>query len=174
MKARVYSNLLRALGGRDAGLCGVGPYQAHIQAATHDRLGGVLSLSFGLASASDGPFWAATIDAGGENTGAACGVLNTGSNIGGFIAPVLTPFIASLLGWSSALYFRLPSGHFRRSDLVFLGRHAVQRRFRAKRESTLSEFGGYSGEGEHRIRREDERHSGAKVNSSRSEATLAR
>ena len=32
---------------------------------------------------------------------------------------------------------------------------------------------GYSGEGEHRFRREAERHSGAKVNSSRSEATLA-
>ena len=33
---------------------------------------------------------------------------------------------------------------------------------------------GYSGEGEHRFRREAERHSGAKVNSSRSEATLTR
>jgi len=32
---------------------------------------------------------------------------------------------------------------------------------------------GYSGEGEHRFRREGERHSGVKVNSSRSEATLA-
>jgi hypothetical protein len=32
---------------------------------------------------------------------------------------------------------------------------------------------GYSGEGEHRFRRETERRSGAKVNSSRSEATLA-
>jgi hypothetical protein len=31
---------------------------------------------------------------------------------------------------------------------------------------------GYSGEGEHRFRKEAERHSGAKVNSSRSEATL--
>jgi hypothetical protein len=39
---------------------------------------------------------------------------------------------------------------------------------------TIPISGGYSGEGEHRIRREDERHSGAKVNSSRSEATLAR
>ncbi len=68
-------------------------------------VGALLALSFGLASASDGPFWVATIDAGGEDVGAACGVLNTGSNIGGFIAPVLTPFIASLLGWSSALYF---------------------------------------------------------------------
>jgi sugar phosphate permease len=68
-------------------------------------VGVLLALSFGLASGSDGPFWAATIDAGGENVGAACGVLNTGSNIGGFIAPVLTPFIASFAGWSSALYF---------------------------------------------------------------------
>jgi hypothetical protein len=32
---------------------------------------------------------------------------------------------------------------------------------------------GYAGEGEHRFRREAERRSGAKVNSSRSEATLA-
>jgi hypothetical protein len=32
---------------------------------------------------------------------------------------------------------------------------------------------GYSGEGEHRFRREAERRSGAKANSSRSEATLA-
>jgi hypothetical protein len=36
-----------------------------------------------------------------------------------------------------------------------------------------SELAGYSGEGERRFRREGERHSGVKVNSSRSEATLA-
>jgi sugar phosphate permease len=68
-------------------------------------VGALLALSFGLAAASDGPFWAAAIDAGGEAAGAAGGVLNTGSNIGGFIAPVLTPLIASSLGWSWALYF---------------------------------------------------------------------
>ncbi len=34
-------------------------------------------------------------------------------------------------------------------------------------------FSGYSGEGEHRFRREAERDSGTKVNSSRSVATLA-
>ena len=37
----------------------------------------------------------------------------------------------------------------------------------------LGVMNGYLGEGEHRFRREAERHSGAKVNSSRSEATLA-
>ena len=68
-------------------------------------VGTLLALSFGLASSSDGSFWAATIDAGQENVGAACGILNTGSNIGGFVAPVLTPFIASFAGWSAALYF---------------------------------------------------------------------
>jgi len=76
-----------------------------MQLSRPGAVGALLALSFGLASCSDGPFWAATIDAGGENAGAACGVLNTGSNIGGFIAPVLTPFIASLAGWSPALYF---------------------------------------------------------------------
>ena len=46
---------------------------------------------------------------------------------------------------------------------------------RANRNATqvLFPLFGYSGEGEHRFRREGERHSGAKVNSSRSEATLA-
>ena len=38
--------------------------------------------------------------------------------------------------------------------------------------SAISVYG-YSGEGEHRFRKEAERRSGAKVNSSRSEATLA-
>ena len=67
---------------------------------------GVLyALSFGFMSSSDGPFWSATVQAGREKAGAACGILNTGSNIGGFIAPVLTPAIASVLGWTTALYF---------------------------------------------------------------------
>lgn len=68
-------------------------------------VGALLALSFGSASSTDGAFWAATMDAGAESVGAACGILNTGSNLGGFIAPVLTPFIASFAGWSAALYF---------------------------------------------------------------------
>lgn len=67
---------------------------------------GVLyALSFGLMSSSDGPFWSATVQVGRERAGAACGILNTGSNVGGFIAPLLTPAIASILGWTTALYF---------------------------------------------------------------------
>ena len=65
---------------------------------------GVLSLALGFASASDGPFWAAAIDMGGAHVGAAGAVLNTGGNLGGFFAPIVTPFIASHFGWSSGLY----------------------------------------------------------------------
>lgn len=68
-------------------------------------VGAALAVALGMASSTDGPFWSATIEAGGKDVGAACGILNTGSNIGGFIAPVLTPMIASVAGWSGALYF---------------------------------------------------------------------
>jgi ACS family glucarate transporter-like MFS transporter len=64
----------------------------------------LMSLAFGFASCSEAPFWASTINVGGEHVGAACGILNTGSNIGGFIAPILTPYIASRAGWSWGLY----------------------------------------------------------------------
>jgi ACS family glucarate transporter-like MFS transporter len=66
----------------------------------------VLSLSFaiGFASWCEGPFWASAIEVAGEQVGAACGILNTGGNVGGFLAPVLTPYIASQAGWSWGLY----------------------------------------------------------------------
>lgn len=67
--------------------------------------GFLYALSFGLMSSSDGPFWSSTVQVGRDKAGAACGILNTGSNVGGFIAPVLTPAIASICGWTTALYF---------------------------------------------------------------------
>jgi dipeptide/tripeptide permease len=68
-------------------------------------VGTTLAIAFGLVSSTDGSFWSATIEAGGDDVGAACGILNTGSNIGGFVAPVFTPMIAAVAGWSAALYF---------------------------------------------------------------------
>jgi dipeptide/tripeptide permease len=41
---------------------------------------------------------------GGPRVGAACGILNFGGNLGGFFAPILTPYIASRAGWSWGLY----------------------------------------------------------------------
>jgi MFS family permease len=63
-----------------------------------------LSLATGFAAWCEGPFWASAIALSGNQTGAACGILNTGGNVGGFLAPVLTPLIASAGGWSWGLY----------------------------------------------------------------------
>jgi sugar phosphate permease len=64
---------------------------------------GLLSLALGCASASDGPFWASAIDIGGAHVGAAGGILNTGGNLGGFLAPIITPYVAARLGWTWGL-----------------------------------------------------------------------
>ena len=63
-----------------------------------------LSLATGLASWCEGPFWALAIEIAGPQVGSAGGILNTGGNVGGFIAPILTPYIASRAGWSWGLY----------------------------------------------------------------------
>jgi ACS family glucarate transporter-like MFS transporter len=65
----------------------------------------LLSLALGCATCSEGPFWATAIDVSGENVGAACGILNTGGNLGGLLAPVVTPLLASRFGWAGGLYF---------------------------------------------------------------------
>ncbi len=65
----------------------------------------LLSLALGLAATAEGPFWAALIDTGGNHVGAAGGIMNGIGNVGGLLAPVLTPFIASCAGWSWSLYF---------------------------------------------------------------------
>ena len=64
----------------------------------------LLSLSFGLVACSEGAYWAAAIDLGGKQVGATCGILNTGSNLGG-LAPLITPIIAAQASWSWGFYF---------------------------------------------------------------------
>jgi len=64
----------------------------------------VLALSLGFAAAGDGPLGATVIDMGGKNVGTVSALLNTGGNLGGFFAPVATPFIASYFGWTRGLY----------------------------------------------------------------------
>jgi MFS family permease len=63
-----------------------------------------LSLAVGLAACCEGPFWASVTELAGDHVGAAGSILNTGAQIGGFFAPILTPFIASRAGWSWGLY----------------------------------------------------------------------
>jgi ACS family glucarate transporter-like MFS transporter len=65
----------------------------------------LLSLALGLAATAEGPFWAALIDTGGSHVGVAGGIMNGIGNVGGLLAPMLTPYIASRAGWSWGLYF---------------------------------------------------------------------
>lgn len=65
----------------------------------------LLALALGFCSSAEGAFWASTIDAGGRHTGAAAGFMNSTGNLGGILAPVLTPLIAGRMGWQWGLYF---------------------------------------------------------------------
>src|SRR5216683_5376790 len=48
-------------------------------------------------------FWAACIDLGHEHSGLVAGLMNTFGNLGGFFSPIVTAYIASAFGWTSAL-----------------------------------------------------------------------
>jgi ACS family glucarate transporter-like MFS transporter len=63
-----------------------------------------MSLALGCASIADMTYWTAGIDVAGDQVGVVGGILNTGANVGGALAPVLTPWIASFAGWSWGLY----------------------------------------------------------------------
>ena len=65
----------------------------------------LLSLAFGFSATAEGPFWASAVDIGGPRAGAASGILNTGGNSGGILAPTLTPLFAQYFGWAGGLYF---------------------------------------------------------------------
>jgi MFS family permease len=67
---------------------------------SHILVGATVSIAMGLAGMCEGPVWASAIDIGGNDVGAACGILNAGGNVGGFLGPLLTPVIASFAGWA--------------------------------------------------------------------------
>ncbi len=62
-----------------------------------------LALSFLCNQITEAAFWAAGISIGGRNAAAACGVMNTGGNLAGFVNALLVPFISGLLGWTAAI-----------------------------------------------------------------------
>ena len=65
----------------------------------------VLSFSLALAAAGlcEGPFWTAASAIGGRRGGSAAAILNTGGNIGGLLAPEITPLVSARLGWPTGL-----------------------------------------------------------------------
>lgn len=65
----------------------------------------VLSLAVGCSMTPEGSFWSTAIHMGGKQVGVACGIMNCGGNVGGMLAPILTPLIATRFGWTGGLYF---------------------------------------------------------------------
>ncbi|MBM4196712.1 MAG: MFS transporter [Gammaproteobacteria bacterium] len=61
----------------------------------------LLSLCFGFTQFTEGAFWQGTTAAAGPHTATATGVLNTGGNLVGFLAP-LVGFIVDSFGWWAA------------------------------------------------------------------------
>ena len=58
----------------------------------------LLSLCFGFTQFTEGPFWEASTYVAGPHTASATGVLNTGGNIAGFLAPVVG-IMLDRFGW---------------------------------------------------------------------------
>lgn len=71
-----------------AGIRAANPYVAVV----------LLSLCFGFTQFAEGAFWQATTYAAGSHTATATGVLNTGGNLAGFLAP-LVGLMVDRLGW---------------------------------------------------------------------------
>ena len=56
-----------------------------------------------LVIGTEGPFWATLNQVAGGHGGLAGGIMNFGSNLGGLVSPVATPWLAARIGWSGAL-----------------------------------------------------------------------
>jgi ACS family glucarate transporter-like MFS transporter len=56
-----------------------------------------------LVIGTEGPFWATLNQLAGRQGGVGGGIMNFGSNLGGMISPVVTPWLASRMGWAGAL-----------------------------------------------------------------------
>jgi MFS family permease len=61
------------------------------------------SLATASVGACEGAFWTTAGDLGGARGGTAAAVMNTGGNAGGALAPLATPALAALLGWTGSL-----------------------------------------------------------------------
>jgi ACS family glucarate transporter-like MFS transporter len=63
----------------------------------------LLALAAGGNMFASVTFWAACIDLGQEYAGSVAGLMNTLGNLGGWLSPIVTAYMASRFGWTSAL-----------------------------------------------------------------------
>src|SRR4051812_201914 len=75
-------------------------------AHTQNAIVAAVSLSFATALilCVEAPFWTTMMKIVGKNSGTGGGIMNMGTNAAGVISPVLTPLLASYIGWENALH----------------------------------------------------------------------
>lgn len=61
------------------------------------------ALAMAAGGACEGPFWTTAVELGGKRGGTSAAVFNTGGNVGGFVAPILTPLVSQRAGWGAAI-----------------------------------------------------------------------
>ncbi|APW58825.1 MFS transporter [Paludisphaera borealis] len=61
------------------------------------------TLAMGALGASESPFWVTSVELGGRRGGLSAAILNTGGNLGGMLAPVVTPLFSGYFGWKAGL-----------------------------------------------------------------------
>jgi ACS family D-galactonate transporter-like MFS transporter len=72
---------------------------------THESTLVLLLFSLGTAAvgATEGPFWTTAIELGGNRGGTSAAIFNTGGNVGGLLAPVVTPLFSGYVGWQGSI-----------------------------------------------------------------------
>lgn len=102
------SGKLGAWGVRTVPILGMGLSGILISIGAHTVNPVIAAIALAFATALvlcvEGPFWATMMKLAGAKSGAAGGIMNMGSNLGGLISPALTPLLASYIGWENALH----------------------------------------------------------------------
>jgi nitrate/nitrite transporter NarK len=63
-----------------------------------------LALALASVGAAEAPTWTTAVEVGGPDGGTATAIVNTGGNLGGFIAPFLTPLVSHAVRDSFGLF----------------------------------------------------------------------
>jgi MFS family permease len=63
----------------------------------------LFAMAMAGVGAAEGPHWATAVELGGRRGGSAAGILNTGGNVGGVLAPIITPWAGEHYGWAAAV-----------------------------------------------------------------------
>jgi sugar phosphate permease len=62
-----------------------------------------ITLAMGAVGTVEAPTWTTAVELGGRRGGTAAGICNTGGNVGGLLAPVVTPWVAMRASWPWAI-----------------------------------------------------------------------